>query len=178
MSAATRYFVLINLLAKRRKELGITQRELGKRLGVAARTLLRWETHETDAPTMDLFRWVEALGLKVDVTDMSPEAGAMVALPRSPALDAALAAFAGMPAGSEPAPVPGAVGAAPLRFAYTNWRGERSVRRVIPTRIYFGATSYHPRPQWLMEALDVDKGVARAFAVADMRPEPLEPIDG
>jgi len=40
---------------------------------------------------------------------------------------------------------------------YTNWRGERRRRRVRPLRFYFGEVSWHPGPQWLMDAVDLDR---------------------
>lgn len=69
-----------------------------------------------------------------------------------------------------------ASGATPLSFAYTNWKGAQSRRRVLPCRLYFGATDWHPEPQWLLEALDLDKNALRVFAVRDMVPE--SPGDG
>ena len=55
-----------------------------------------------------------------------------------------------------------------ITITYTNWRGETGERRVVPERIYFGATVYHPTPQWLMSALDVEKNAQRDFACADI----------
>lgn len=51
---------------------------------------------------------------------------------------------------------------------YANYRGERSLRRIVPERIWFGATSWHPEPQWLLEAYDVDRDAYRSFAVRDI----------
>lgn len=48
---------------------------------------------------------------------------------------------------------------------YTNHRGERSRRRVVPQRLWFGATSWHPVDQWLLEAFDLAKGAQRDFAL-------------
>lgn len=57
-----------------------------------------------------------------------------------------------------------------LTFDYINYRGERSTRRVIPDRVWFGSTSWHPEPQWLLSAVDLDKDSAqRDFALVDMR---------
>ncbi len=56
----------------------------------------------------------------------------------------------------------------PLVFGYTNHRGEFGTRRVIPQRLYFGATAWHPEPQWLLEAQDLDKDAVRVFAFKDM----------
>lgn len=55
-----------------------------------------------------------------------------------------------------------------VRIDYTNYRGERSMRRVVPVEIYFGNTEYHPESQWLMEAEDVEKHARRTFAMRDI----------
>ena len=55
-----------------------------------------------------------------------------------------------------------------MTFRYRNYRGEVSMREVVPCRIYFGGTDWHPEPQWLMEAWDIEKNAMRAFAMADM----------
>jgi hypothetical protein len=60
--------------------------------------------------------------------------------------------------------------APPLSVIYTNWRGETSTRRIVPKSVRFGSTEWHPKPQWLILATDVDKGADREFAMADMRP--------
>jgi hypothetical protein len=51
---------------------------------------------------------------------------------------------------------------------YTNHRGERGVRPVTPVRIWFGATTWHPVPGWLLEAFDLDKRGMRDFAMASV----------
>ncbi len=56
-----------------------------------------------------------------------------------------------------------------LSFSYTNWRGETALRRVEVITIWFGSTKWHPDKQWLMRAIDVDRGEARDFAMKDMR---------
>lgn len=58
--------------------------------------------------------------------------------------------------------------AEPLTFIYRNWRGEVAERRVIPREIHFGATEWHPEPQWLLRAFDMDKGAERDFAMKDI----------
>lgn len=55
----------------------------------------------------------------------------------------------------------------PLRITYRNWRGEVSERNIVPQSVWFGATEWHPEPQWLLSALDTDKGAARDFTLAD-----------
>lgn len=56
----------------------------------------------------------------------------------------------------------------PMTIDYTNYRGERGPRRILPLRTYHGSTEYHPEPQWLMEALDIAKGENRVFAMRDI----------
>jgi hypothetical protein len=44
---------------------------------------------------------------------------------------------------------------------YTNHAGTRSMRRIIPVRLWFGSSEFHPAaigPQWYLRALDIDKG--------------------
>lgn len=39
---------------------------------------------------------------------------------------------------------------------YTNWRGKRGMRRIIPIRVAFENNEYHPETQWLLEAVDLN----------------------
>jgi hypothetical protein len=55
-----------------------------------------------------------------------------------------------------------------VEFEYTNWEGRKSLRRARPISIRFGKSEWHPKPQWLMLAFDIDKGSDREFAMADM----------
>lgn len=57
----------------------------------------------------------------------------------------------------------------PLRFLYTNWRGETGWRRVWPGRIWYGTTEWHKEPQRFLCALDIDKGEARDFALKNVK---------
>jgi predicted DNA-binding transcriptional regulator YafY len=61
-----------------------------------------------------------------------------------------------------------AISPAPLRFTYTNWRGETSVRSVWPIRVEWGSNEYHPEPQWLLVALDLERDAERTFAIKDI----------
>lgn len=52
---------------------------------------------------------------------------------------------------------------------YTNWRGERSIRHVVPISFHFEENDFHLGVQWLMRAEDLDKGrVTRMFAMANI----------
>ena len=58
----------------------------------------------------------------------------------------------------------------PLIVRYTNYRGEVSVRRIRPIRVYWGSNKWHPEPQWLMDVWDDDKHAARSMALKDIQP--------
>lgn len=51
---------------------------------------------------------------------------------------------------------------------YTNWRGERSLRIILPVETFFGLNEFHPGEQWLLKAIDVEKNAERVFAMKDI----------
>jgi hypothetical protein len=53
----------------------------------------------------------------------------------------------------------------PAIVGYTNWRGEYAVRKIVPLSVWYGSTEWHPEPQWLITALDLEKHSARDFAL-------------
>ncbi len=53
-----------------------------------------------------------------------------------------------------------------IEIDYTNWRGERAWRTVIPYHIVYESNSWHPEKQWLMMAYDPEKDSVRSFALA------------
>lgn len=53
---------------------------------------------------------------------------------------------------------------------YTNYRGETALRSIIPIRLWWGTTEWHPEEQWILTAWDAEKGTVRDFAWQDMRP--------
>lgn len=70
------------------------------------------------------------------------------------------------PQRSEPPTPPGVEHA--IAFVYTNYRGEASTRHVVPERIWFGTTDWHPDQQWFLEGFDLDRGAHRSFALTDI----------
>ncbi|MFZ4100006.1 MAG: WYL domain-containing protein [Chlamydiia bacterium] len=58
---------------------------------------------------------------------------------------------------------------------YTNWRGERALRRIQPQSIQFGTTEWHPKPQWLLVAWDLDREALREFSLSDIHAWSVEP---
>ncbi len=55
-----------------------------------------------------------------------------------------------------------------VKITYKNWKGETSPRNIEPIEIYFGSNEWHREPQWLMTAMDLDKGRTRTFAIKDI----------
>jgi predicted DNA-binding transcriptional regulator YafY len=55
-----------------------------------------------------------------------------------------------------------------VRILYTNYRGVRQWRILTPIRLWHGATEWHPKPQWLLDAVDTEKGEVRSFAMTDI----------
>ena len=56
-----------------------------------------------------------------------------------------------------------------IRITYTNYRHETSVRTIIPEKIWYGVTPWHPEQQWFCDAFDIEKGERRSFAMADIK---------
>lgn len=50
---------------------------------------------------------------------------------------------------------------------YKNYRGETRSRRIIPLGVRHGATPWHKKPQWLLDAIDDDTKETRSFALQD-----------
>ena len=63
----------------------------------------------------------------------------------------------------------------PICMTYRNYRGEIAERCIIPDRVRFGSTDWHPEPGWLLHAFDTDKGAFRDFALADCQFADLTP---
>ncbi|MBI4948247.1 WYL domain-containing protein [Candidatus Berkelbacteria bacterium] len=55
-----------------------------------------------------------------------------------------------------------------VTISYTNYRGEKSDRRIVPLKIWFGSNEYHKDNQWLLDAFDITKDAIRSFAVKDI----------
>lgn len=51
---------------------------------------------------------------------------------------------------------------------YTNHAGVRAKRRIEPIAFHFKETKWHPEPQWIVHAFDVEKSVMRFFALKDI----------
>jgi predicted DNA-binding transcriptional regulator YafY len=51
---------------------------------------------------------------------------------------------------------------------YTNHRGERHLRLILPLRIVFESSEFHPVAQWILYADDLQKNEERGFALKDV----------
>lgn len=56
-----------------------------------------------------------------------------------------------------------------VSILYTNHRQETARRRIIPRRLRFGMSDWHPDPQWLLDAVDIEKDQWRTFAMRNIR---------
>lgn len=59
-----------------------------------------------------------------------------------------------------------------ITFVYKNWKGETRERKVVPINIEFGSDHYHQPAQWLLHAIDMEKGARRTFAFNHMLTAP------
>lgn len=62
-----------------------------------------------------------------------------------------------------------------VEIDYTNWKGERSKRRIDCGNLEYGSTEWHPEPQFLLFAYDYEKEDFRQFAIKDIHS--LQTID-
>lgn len=51
-----------------------------------------------------------------------------------------------------------------IKIDYTNHRGERRVRNIIPIKIRFTATPEHKDAQWILDGFDLDKKSFRSYS--------------
>lgn len=55
-----------------------------------------------------------------------------------------------------------------VEIDYTNHRGVRSTRRIVPYAISWENNEWHPETQWILEADDIEKNEVRSFACKDI----------
>lgn len=56
-----------------------------------------------------------------------------------------------------------------IRICYTNYKGETAIREIIPIKIWYGSTDWHPEEGWLMDAYDINKKSERSFSIKDIK---------
>jgi hypothetical protein len=57
-----------------------------------------------------------------------------------------------------------------MKFRYKNWQGVVADRTARFEALLYTNTEWHRTPQWLVRAIDLDKGEVRLFALQDMVP--------
>lgn len=55
-----------------------------------------------------------------------------------------------------------------VKIDYTNWKGNRREREIIPIEIFFSTTQYHKEPQLLLKARDIEDNITKDFAMKDI----------
>ena len=55
-----------------------------------------------------------------------------------------------------------------VRILYTNYKGVKAWRSIVPGQLRFAATEHHTEPQWILDAHDVEKNAQRSFAMRDI----------
>lgn len=55
-----------------------------------------------------------------------------------------------------------------ITVRYKNYRGEISIRKIIPLSLTFDSTEYHKEKQWLLEVWDLEKLAHRTYALKDI----------
>ncbi len=56
-----------------------------------------------------------------------------------------------------------------VRVMYTNWRGEKAERVIIPISISWSSTEWHPQEQWLLKVWDIERQAYREYALKDIQ---------
>jgi hypothetical protein len=51
---------------------------------------------------------------------------------------------------------------------YKNYRGEVAIRQIVPIKLFWGKTEYHPHEQWLMTVWDCERNAYRDYALQDI----------
>lgn len=53
-----------------------------------------------------------------------------------------------------------------VEIDYTNWRGERRWRMILPSDLRFENNEWHPDTQWMLYATDVEDGKLKGFTLS------------
>ena len=61
-----------------------------------------------------------------------------------------------------------------MRVVYENYKGEESIRHVLPLRTWYGSTEYHPEKQWFIKVYDLDKKAIRDYTLNDWKGAPKD----
>lgn len=55
-----------------------------------------------------------------------------------------------------------------IEIDYTNYRGERAVRKIIPWRLDYKTSEHHSTRQWMIVGWDINKQAWRSYPIKDI----------
>jgi predicted DNA-binding transcriptional regulator YafY len=55
-----------------------------------------------------------------------------------------------------------------VNIDYTDYKGVRSLRRILPVRLDYGKNQWHKENQYMIVALDLDRDEIRTFSIKDI----------
>lgn len=55
-----------------------------------------------------------------------------------------------------------------MLVTYTNHRGEKRERSVVPDCLWYGVSPFHEGPQWFVRVWDNEKSAERDYALKDL----------
>ena len=55
-----------------------------------------------------------------------------------------------------------------VEIDYTNYKGIRRIRTIIPFKIKFCTSEWHPEKQWILFATDIETKTLKQFAIKDI----------
>ena len=55
-----------------------------------------------------------------------------------------------------------------MRIKYRNWKGVTEDRRILPIRVEYLSTEFHPKPYWALIAHCLERDAERAFRMSDI----------
>jgi predicted DNA-binding transcriptional regulator YafY len=56
----------------------------------------------------------------------------------------------------------------PVTIDYTNYKGERAIRKILPVRLDCGKNQWHKEDQYFIVAIDLEKDEIRTFSIKDI----------
>jgi hypothetical protein len=55
-----------------------------------------------------------------------------------------------------------------VKVRYRNYRGEVAIRTIVPIKVWWGSTEFHPHKQWILTVWDCEKNAERDYALQDI----------
>jgi predicted DNA-binding transcriptional regulator YafY len=55
-----------------------------------------------------------------------------------------------------------------VKILYTNWKGKKAWRTILPIELTFSSNEWHKEKQWIIKAIDKEKNQERTFTCKDI----------